>query len=123
MFKNVFRVGLVSLLFFMVLAAFRQVGAAPESSSSSADSNYAVGVEDVIEVSVLRPEKLSNVVTVSPDGAISFPYIGSVFVKGMTLNQIQEAVQSRLADGYIKYPDVSVALKESRSRKFFISGE
>ncbi|OGR85663.1 MAG: hypothetical protein A2901_07805 [Elusimicrobia bacterium RIFCSPLOWO2_01_FULL_54_10] len=114
MFKNAFKISSIVLSFFGVLAACGTAGA---------NSNYAVGADDIIEISVLRPEKISNIVTVSPDGAISFPYIGSVFVKGMSLDQVQEAVRKRLADGFIKYPEVSVALKESKSKKIFISGE
>jgi polysaccharide export outer membrane protein len=62
-------------------------------------------------------------VTVSPDGAITFPYIGTVRIKGMTLAQAQEDIQSRLADGYMKYPVVSIALRQSMSEKFFVYGE
>jgi len=72
---------------------------------------------------VLQPEKLFSSVVVSPDGSISFPYIGSVMVKGQTLSDVQRTIESKLADGYMKYPIVSVALKESRSRKFFVYGE
>lgn len=44
-------------------------------------------------------------------------------VKGQTLSDVQRTIESKLADGYMKYPIVSVALKESRSRKFFVYGE
>ncbi|MFH1692080.1 MAG: polysaccharide biosynthesis/export family protein [Candidatus Omnitrophota bacterium] len=84
---------------------------------------YMVGIDDVIEIVILQPEKLSVMATVSPDGNVTFPYIGSVQVKGATLSGIQEEVQTRLADGYMKYPVVVVTLKESRSQKFFVYGE
>lgn len=84
---------------------------------------YKVGIDDVLEISVLQPEKITAAVTVSPDGSISFPYIGNVAIKGMTLTDIQDRIQKRLADGYMKYPVVSVSLKESRSRKFFVYGD
>lgn len=86
-------------------------------------NEYTVGVDDVLDISILQPEKLLTTVTVAPDGSITFPYIGSVQVKGMTLSKIQEEIQTRLADGYMKYPIVSVSLKESRSKKFFVYGE
>jgi polysaccharide export outer membrane protein len=87
------------------------------------DNAYKVGVEDVLEVSVLQPEQLSTIVAVAPDGSITFPYIGTVNVNDMTLARIQETVQAALADGYMKYPVVAVSLKESRSKKFFVYGE
>jgi polysaccharide export outer membrane protein len=64
-----------------------------------------------------------NNVTVAPDGSINYPYIGTVQVKGMTLEKIQDEIQKRLADGYMKYPVVAASLKENRSKKFFVYGE
>jgi len=95
----------------------------PEQPAAGAPGEYTVGVDDVLDISVLQPEKLFSSVVVSPDGSISFPYIGSVMVKGQTLSDVQRTIESKLADGYMKYPIVSVALKESRSRKFFVYGE
>jgi polysaccharide biosynthesis/export protein len=86
------------------------------------DTSYKVGVEDVLEINILQPEKSTSVPTVSSDGSISLPYIGNIRVEGMTLDQIQELIQQELSDGYMKYPLVSVSLKESLSKKFFISG-
>lgn len=89
----------------------------------AARPEYRANIEDVLEVSVLRPDKIDATVTVGPDGTISFPYIGNVYVKGMSLAGIQQEVQKRLSDGYMRYPEVAVTLKESRVNKFFISGE
>jgi polysaccharide export outer membrane protein len=98
---------------------------APEGwTQSAADmQEYTVGADDILEINVLQPEKLTVTATVSPDGAITFPYIGNVQVKKMSLTQIQEEIQAKLSDGYMKYPLISVILKESRSRKFFVYGD
>jgi polysaccharide export outer membrane protein len=84
---------------------------------------YRVGVGDILEISVIQPEPIMNLSPVASDGTITFPYIGNVSVKGMLLGDVQNDIQARLADGYMKYPVVSVTLKESRSRKFFVYGE
>jgi len=84
---------------------------------------YKIGVNDVLDIDVIRPDQLKSTVTVSPDGSITFPYIGNVVVRGLTLMEVQEEIQRKLADGYMKYPVVSVSLKTSRSKKFFIYGE
>ena len=86
-------------------------------------ADYTIGNEDVLDIAVLQPEQLALTVTVSPDGSITFPYIGKVDVKGKTPSGVQDEIQSRLADGYLKYPVVSVAVKESRSKKFYVYGE
>jgi len=84
---------------------------------------YTIGIDDVLEISVLQPDQLLRIVNVAPDGMISFPYIGSVKVKGLTIPQIQQEIQDALADGYMQYPVVVVSLQQSRSRKFFVYGE
>jgi len=84
---------------------------------------YIIGIDDVLDISVLQPEKLMATVTVAPDGFITFPYIGSVQAKGVTLSKIQNEIQGRLGNGYMRYPVVAVSLRESRSRKFFLYGE
>ena len=96
---------------------------APTPASHSLPEEYRIGIDDILDIHVLQPEELATTVTVGPDGLIAFPFIGSVSVKGLAISQIQEEVQRRLADGYMKYPVVSVSLKESRSRKFFVYGE
>ncbi len=99
----------------------------PESTATEDDSSmvpeYTIGAEDVLEISVLQPDQIQVSAVVSADGFVSFPYIGMVKVKNLTLTEIQKNIQSRLADGYMKYPIVSVILKESHSRKFFVYGE
>jgi polysaccharide export outer membrane protein len=86
-------------------------------------SGYTVGVDDILDINILQPETLVSAVVVAMDGSISFPYIGNVQVKGLTLSQIKELIEVKLSEGYMKYPVVSVALRESRSKKFFVYGE
>ncbi|HQQ06823.1 MAG TPA: polysaccharide biosynthesis/export family protein [Candidatus Omnitrophota bacterium] len=120
---------LSALIAFCIIAPQAFCADEPAAEQSAAPSaapsafEYIVGVDDVLDISVLQPEKLLSTVVVSPDGSISFPYIGTVVVRGQTLSQVQKTIEEKLADGYMKYPIVSVALKESRSRKFFVYGE
>ncbi len=94
-----------------------------EASKGDIYEEYTIGIDDILEINVIQPEKISNTVTVSPDGFIFFPYIGGLNVKGLTLREIQEEVMEKLSDGYMKYPVVFVSLLDSRSRKFFVYGE
>ncbi len=107
--------GLAVLLYFFALLALAHAEEIAEK--------YTLGVGDVLDINILEPEKINNTAVVMPDGTISFPYIGSVYVKELTLSEIQETVQKQLADGYLKYPVVSVSLKDARSRRFFVYGE
>lgn len=104
------------VLLFLILSFFISV-------STVEAGKYTVGVGDIIEISILKPEQTTTRVTVSPGGEISVPYLGSIKVQGRTINEIQRTIQYRLAHGYLKYPVITVSLIESRSRNFTISGE
>ncbi len=97
--------------------------AAETTAPISQAGDYKVGVDDILDIAVLQPEQMALTVTVSPDGSITFPYIGKVNVKGKTPAEIQDEIQKRLADGYLKYPLASVSLKQSQSKKFYVYGE
>ncbi len=108
---------IIALLFFLVLHP------AMGASELALPREYAVGVNDMLDISVLQPDEMTLRVTVSPDGFISFPYVGTVQVKGLTLTELQKEIEKKLSEGYLKYPIVSISLVESRSRYFFVYGE
>jgi polysaccharide export outer membrane protein len=95
----------------------------PSLEKPGYQKEYTVGVDDILDINVIKPMQIANSVTVAPDGAITFPFIGNLQVKGMSLAEIQEEIQKRLADGYMEYPIVSVSLRQIRSKKFTISGQ
>ena len=86
-------------------------------------AEYKVGVDDVLDISVIKPEKIESTAVIAPDGTVTFPYIGNVHVEGLSLPAIQDEIQRRLANGYMEYPLVSVSLKATRSKKFTIYGQ
>jgi len=111
------------LAFSVFLISVDGFCAEDKQAQSVKKSEYIVGVDDVLDINILQPDKLATTVTVALDGSITFPYIGNVYVKGMSLNEVQETIQKKLSEGYMKYPVASVSLRESRSKKFFVYGE
>jgi polysaccharide export outer membrane protein len=85
--------------------------------------DYIVGEGDILKITVYDHDDLTTVVRVSGDGYITFPLIGQVEVKGLTLSQISQKISSLLADGYIINPQVNIFIQEFRSKKAFIMGE
>lgn len=83
---------------------------------------YAIGLGDVLEISVWKNPELSTTVPVRPDGRISVPLLGDVQAAGMT----PLALKQTLTDGFKEYvtaPGVSVVVKEIHSRKIYVTGE
>lgn len=64
---------------------------------------------------------LTNTYEVDKAGYIAFPLVGSVAARGHSIKEIEGAIAQRLAQGFIRNPDVSVEV--DRYRPFFIMGE
>lgn len=82
-----------------------------------------LGPTDIFEVRVFRQKDMSDVYSVSAEGTISFPLIGLVEVAGKTPAEVESELRNRLADGYLKNPQVSVLVKEYRSKKVSVMGQ
>jgi protein involved in polysaccharide export with SLBB domain len=82
-----------------------------------------LGIDDVFEVRVLGETDLSGAYRIAADGTIDYPFIGRVAVVGMRSGDVQELIASKLADGYIKKPQVSLMVKEWNSRKVSVIGQ
>lgn len=83
---------------------------------------YAIGVGDVIEISVWKSPELSVSVPVRPDGRVSVPLLGDIQAAGMTPLALKEQLSQDFRK-YVTAPEVSVVIKEINSRKVFVTGE
>ena len=88
-----------------------------------AAEDYLVGEGDVLKITVYDHADLNMEVRVSGGGVISFPLIGEVRVGGLTVSRVEDIISSRLADGYIIDPQLTVFIKEFRSKRTTIMGE
>jgi polysaccharide export outer membrane protein len=109
-----------------VLAAPAAAQKSPVSVTVRTDQEpanaYAIGIGDVLELTVWKNPELSVVVPVRPDGRVSVPLLGDIQAAGMT----PLALKATLTDGFKEYvtaPGVSVVIKEINSRKVFVTGE
>ncbi|MBI3355306.1 MAG: polysaccharide biosynthesis/export family protein [Nitrospirae bacterium] len=95
---------------------------AVEKSSLIVTSDYTIGPEDVLEITVWRNTDLSKVVAVRPDGRISLPLIGDVGAAGRTAAQLAEAIAEKLKE-FKENPQVSIVVKEVNSYAIYVLGE
>ncbi len=91
--------------------------------ASGQQADYTVGAQDVLTVTVYDQPDLSGKFKVEADGAFTFPLVGRVPAAGQTLHKIEAELTKRLADGYIKTPQVTVAVETYQSQRIFILGE
>lgn len=85
--------------------------------------NYIVGPGDTLGINVYEHPDLTTTVQVDGGGAIRFPLIGEFKVTGMDVSELSQAIEKKLADGYIVNPQVAIVVKEYRSRKATILGQ
>jgi polysaccharide biosynthesis/export protein len=93
-----------------------------EKTSLIVTSDYFIGPEDVLDITVWRNADLSKQVMVRPDGRISLPLIGDISAVGRTPAQLSEDISSKLKE-YKENPQVSIVVKEVNSYAIYVLGE
>jgi polysaccharide export outer membrane protein len=85
------------------------------------DAPYRLGLSDRVRVTTYNEPNLTGEFQIGGTGTISFPLIGEVPAQGKTATELQQALTTRLADGYLRNPRVAVEV--TTFRPFFILGE
>lgn len=85
-------------------------------------SDFVLGPEDVLKVTVWKSPDLSGEVTIRPDGTITLPLIGDVPAANLTANVLAKRISERLTE-YISSPVVTVQVKEVNSYFIYVLGE
>ena len=93
----------------------------PTQVAYTEDSTAAA--TDLLEIRVAKQDTLSGDYEVDANGTFSFPYVGIVQADGKTPQQIETEIHDKLADGYLRNPQVVVRVKERRSKKVAVFGE
>jgi protein involved in polysaccharide export with SLBB domain len=117
---------LVCLVCLLAPAAFAQGVANPGDARRPAVagdlSEYRLGAGDKVKISVYGEETLSGEFAIpGGGGTISFPLIGDVRASGLTVGELQGAIEGALKPDYIKDPHVSIQILTYRP--YYILGE
>jgi polysaccharide biosynthesis/export protein len=86
------------------------------------NTDPVIGAEDLLEVSVFDLPQFSTTARVGGDGTITMPLVGSVLVRGLTKRQVEQKIASSLEAKYINNANVSVNIKEYKSRQVSVLG-
>lgn len=88
---------------------------------SDRGSAYKLGLGDKLKIVVFGEENLSGQFEVSPTGNIALPLVGELPAKGQTVAEFRARLASRLGDGYLKSPRVTVDVVNYRP--IYVHGE
>jgi polysaccharide biosynthesis/export protein len=97
---------------------------APASAAQPADYRLeALGMGDMIRVSVFRNPDLTTEARVSERGTIMFPLIGEISVTGLTPTQLSKRIADKLRAGrFVVDPEVTVSIAQVNSRQVAVLG-
>lgn len=99
---------------------------APDTTSASGayegGSDYRIGAQDLLEVSVFGVGELTQTVRVNSNGQVSLPLIGAVMAGGKTIPELEQVIATKLSEGYLQNPQVTVFVKEFTSQRVTLGG-
>lgn len=114
---------IVWVLVLAMLAGCRPTTGPVDLPPPRATNRGAVGAGDIIEIRVADEEELSGEYQVQKDGTVRFPWIGSVEVEGRSQSEISEDIETSLANGWLREPQVQVVIKERENREITVLGQ
>ncbi len=115
-------VGLMLVVMSGVLICQKSVGADLGSSDFGWSGPFRLGAGDVLNVSIWKNKELSTVVTIRPDGMITYPLLGEIEVSGLTVSEVEDRL-IKLLKRQIQDPQVTVILEATHSFRVYVLGE
>jgi polysaccharide export outer membrane protein len=97
-------------------------GAAAPAGGYGLSSDYVIGPEDLLIITVWKNESLSRTLPVRPDGKISLPLLHDVQAAGLTPMQLRDKLANALGE-FLPNPEVAVTVSDVRSYRVSVLGE
>ena len=85
-------------------------------------TDYVIGPEDMLMITVWKNDALSRTLPVRPDGKVSLPLLHDVQAAGLTAMQLRDKLASAFGE-FMPNPEVSVTVMEVRSYRVSVLGE
>jgi polysaccharide export outer membrane protein len=95
---------------------------APQTAGSH-PPEYVIGPGDILELNVFGHEDLSQTLVVQPDGSATFPLVGRLGAAGKTVRGLAAELTSALGESYLRDPQVTLTVREYRSKTVLVAGE
>ena len=110
----------VSFVLAWVALASPGWGAEP-AKTQSAVPEYRIGPGDVLSIEVWKDPALTRLVTVLPDGMISFPLIGELTAGDRTVAELKKEIESKITR-YVPDSPLTVEVRQINSLHVYVLG-
>ena len=85
-------------------------------------SDYRIGAQDLLQISVFGVKELDKDVRVNSNGQISLPLIGGVMAGGKSIPELETELAKKYSEGFLQKPQVTVFVKEFTSQRVTLEG-
>ncbi len=107
--------------FILAILLLYSVTAIPIAHSQTGLSSYTLGAGDRVAIKVFGEDDLSLEALLNDAGSFSYPFLGELNAKGLTVSQLETLIIDGLRGPYLVDPKVSVTIVEYR--RFYVRGE
>lgn len=125
-FPAVLQPRILSIVLFLFMlsgcTSYQHTTASPPLGAAAVSTDYVLGPEDILEISVWKDESLTKQLVIRPDGKISFPLIGEIQAGGLSVQELQRHVAKRISE-FAPDPTVTVIVLQVKSNKVYVVGK
>ena len=93
-----------------------------DAQPANVPSDYVIGADDTLHISVWKEPDLTETLPVRPDGKISMPLLNDITAAGLTPLQLRDQISEKLKK-YVSDPRVTVVVTGMNSQRIFVTGE
>jgi polysaccharide export outer membrane protein len=112
-------------LFALSLAALPASAQTPQAAQAASPSrnDYTLGPGDVLRIQVFQSADLTVEARISESGVISYPLLGVVKLAGLSPQQAENLISTRLKEGkFLQNPQVTLNVLQFRSQQVSVLG-
>ncbi len=117
-----YHLGMLAPLLALAFAV-QQPPAPLAAPASAAPADYRIGPQDILAISVFGHDDLTQTIVVQNDGTITYPLVGRIPAGDKSAKQLESDLTELLGKNFIRNPQVTVAIREYRSKTVLVAGE
>jgi polysaccharide export outer membrane protein len=93
-----------------------------QPTTAAGGDQYVIGPQDTLMITVIDESDITAKYRVDTDGAITLPYLGRMPAAGLSIEELRKRITTGLQQGWIKNPQVLVAIEQYKARSVVVTG-
>jgi polysaccharide export outer membrane protein len=93
-----------------------------QPTTAAGGDQYVIGPQDTLMITVIDESDITAKYRVDTGGAITLPYLGRMPAAGLSIEELRKRITTGLQQGWIKNPQVLVAIEQYKARSVVVTG-